>query len=250
MLKGRPMAIFAIGDIHGELEMLKAAHRRIQRFGGADARIIHVGDLLDRGPDSRGVVDYLAEGQARGENWVVIKGNHDRFLPKFLTDTDWIDPGLSSGAHWVDHTGLGAAQTLASYGVDGRLSRGQVLRDALRAVPQDHIDWLDRLPLWHLDPLALFVHAGVRPGVDLGAQVEQDLVWIRQGFLTDTSDHGMLVVHGHTPVDNVSHFGNRLAIDTGAVFGGTLSTVELTPEAISLVTEDGRVPIERKAEGN
>lgn len=237
------MQVFAIGDIHGELEMLQAAHRRIRQIGGDRAQIIHVGDLLDRGPDSRGVVDYLAEGQARGENWAVIKGNHDRFLPKFLREPDWIDPGLSSGAHWVDHEGLGAAATLASYGVDASLPRDVVHQKALKAVPKDHLEWLERLPLWYLHPLALFVHAGVRPGVDLGDQTEQDLLWIRKGFLTEPDDHGILVVHGHTPVDRVTHFGNRLAIDTGAVFGGPLSVVELAPNAISLITEAGREPI-------
>lgn len=247
------MRVYAIGDIHGELEMLKAAHRRIFAVAGEAASIVHVGDLLDRGPDSRGVVDYLREGQAQGRDWMVIKGNHDRFLPKFLSDPDWIDPGLSSGRHWVEHDGLGAAATLRSYGVDPEGPRWTLHERALAAVPQDHADWLSHLPTHHLHPLALFVHAGVRPGVDLSDQVEQDLLWIRPEFLKDPRDHGMLVVHGHTPVKNVEHHGNRLAIDTGAVFGGTLSAVEIakttaaeteTAETqINLVTEGGRIPV-------
>ena len=243
------MRIFAIGDIHGELEMLKAAHQRIAQLGGEDAPIVHLGDLLDRGPDSRGVVDYLREGQAKGRNWRVIKGNHDRFLPKFLSDPEWVDPGLSSGAHWVDHEGLGAAATLASYGLDASVPRWQLHEQALRAVPADHAFWLDNLPIYHLHPLALFVHAGIRPGLDLGAQSEQDLVWIRQPFLPDHRDYGILVVHGHTPVKQVEHHGNRLAVDTGAVFGGRLSAVEITPQTVSLVTEDGRVPITPQLRG-
>ncbi|AGT10190.1 metallophosphoesterase [Paracoccus aminophilus] len=237
------MPVFAIGDIHGELEMLRAAHRRIERIAGRDAEIVHVGDLLDRGPDSRGVVDYLRDGQLAGRNWVVVKGNHDRFLPKFILEPEWIDPSLTSGRHWIDHDALGAPATLASYGVDIEGPRWTLHERTLQAVPREHIDWLTNLPLWHLRPEALFVHAGIRPGVDLGDQIEQDLVWIRPEFLNDPRDHGILVVHGHTPVKTVEHHGNRLAIDTGAVFGGTLSAVEISDEAVHLVTEDGRAPI-------
>lgn len=237
------MRVYAIGDIHGELDKLKDAHRRIERVGGRDAAIVHVGDLLDRGPDSRGVVEYLREGQAQGCDWTVVMGNHDRFLPKFLAEPDWIDPGLSSGRHWIDHPNLGAAATLQSYGLDPTLPREALHEAALKAVPEDHAIWLRGLPTWHLHPLALFVHAGVRPGVDLSRQTEQDLVWIRPEFLNETRDFGHRVVHGHTPVGEVEHHGNRLAIDTGAVFGGKLSAVELDPDGVSLITEDGRVPV-------
>ena len=86
------MRIYAIGDIHGQLERLREAHDRILRDGGEEAKIVHVGDLIDRGPDSRGVVELLMEGQARGRDWIVLKGNHDRALPNFLRDPRWIDP--------------------------------------------------------------------------------------------------------------------------------------------------------------
>lgn len=237
------MRVFAIGDIHGEIDKLKALHEQIARFGGADARIIHVGDLLDRGPDSRAVVDYLREGLAKGRDWIVLKGNHDRFLPKFLYEPEWIDPGLSSGAHWVDHEGLGAAATLASYGVNAGQERAALHEQALKAVPADHAQWLDHLPLYHEEPGALFVHAGIRPGIAIEDQREQDLLWIRQGFLDNAEDHGRLVVHGHTPVKEVQHLGNRLAIDTGAVFGGKLSAVALDDKGVSLLGEVGFAPL-------
>lgn len=238
------MAVYAIGDIHGELDLLRAAHARINAHAGEDARIIHLGDLHDRGPDSRGVVDYLMEGQARGRDWIVIKGNHDRFLPKFIDDPDWIDPSLTSGKHWVDHPHLGAAATLRSYGVSADQDFDAMQKAAVRNVPREHIDWLVSLPTFLLQPEALFVHAGIRPHVELSQQTEQDLVWIRKGFLDDNTDHGVLVVHGHTPVDMPEHHGNRLAIDTGAVFGGFLSTIEFDDGRISRLTDEGLIAIE------
>ncbi|CAM2979530.1 serine/threonine protein phosphatase 1 [Paracoccus aminovorans] len=239
------MRTYAIGDIHGRLELLLRAHERIARDdaarGGA-SQVVHVGDLLDRGPDSRGVVDYLMRGQAEGRPWIVLKGNHDRFLPRFAAQPGWIDPGLTSGRHWLDHTTLGAAETLASYGVEvGDHARTHAA--VLRAVPQAQLDWLEALPLWHLIPQALFVHAGIRPGIDLARQTAQDLVWIRKGFLDHAGDHGVLVVHGHTVVDRVTHFGNRLAVDTGAAYGGPLSVVVFDETGLHLLAEDGREPI-------
>ncbi len=243
------MRIYAIGDIHGHLELLKAAHERVARDDaahGGGGHIVHVGDLIDRGPDSRGVVDYLLRGQRDGKPWTVLKGNHDRFLPRFALAPEWRDPGLASGKHWIDHANLGAGPTLASYGVErGERSHADILADMLRAVPEDHIRWLDRLPLFYRLPQAVIVHAGIRPGVDLERQTEHDLLWIRQGFLDDATDHGTLVVHGHTPVEQVTDFGNRLAIDTGAAYGGPLSVVVFDGEVMAEVTEDARVPIRR-----
>lgn len=237
------MRLYAIGDIHGQLDLLKAAHGRIFRDGGRDATIAHVGDLIDRGPDSAGVVEYLMKGRADGRPWIVTRGNHDRFLPKFIDDPDWIDPGLSSGAHWADHAGLGAAATLASYGVDPDRPRDVVLRDTRRAVPRAHARFLATLPLWHLHPRALVVHAGIRPGVDLQAQNEGDLVWIRKGFLDSDADHGPLVVHGHTALDRPMLHRNRLNIDSGAAYGRELTAVVIDDDGVHVLTETGRVPM-------
>lgn len=239
------MRTYAIGDIHGHIELLRAAHELIARDDaahGGGGTVVHVGDLLDRGPDSRAVVEHLMRGQAEGRPWIVLRGNHDRFLPRFAVEPGWIDPGLSSGRHWLDHESLGAAETLAAYGVEIR-DHVRTHADVLRAVPEVHLRWLSALPLWHLIPQALFVHAGIRPGVDLSQQTEHDLVWIRKGFLDDPSDHGVLVVHGHTPVGKVTHFGNRLAIDTGAAYGGPLSAVVFDDTGLHLLTEGGREPI-------
>lgn len=245
------MRTYAIGDIHGHLELLKATHERIARDDaahGGGGQIVHVGDLIDRGPDSRGVVDYLMRGQNDGQPWTVLQGNHDRFLSRFAFQPEWVDAGLASGAHWLDHANLGAATTLASYGIErGSRSHADILADTLRLVPEAHLRWLAQLPLWHLIPQALIVHAGIRPGVDLAEQTEHDLLWIRKGFLDDRTDHGILVVHGHTPVDQVTHFGNRLAIDTGAAYGGPLSVVVFDEDGLHEVAEDGRAPVHHEA---
>lgn len=237
------MRIYAIGDIHGRLGLLQSAHALIaadDAAHGGGGQLIHVGDLLDRGPDSRGVVEYLMRGQAEGRPWVVLRGNHDRFLPRFARQPGWIDPGLASGRHWLDHVSLGAAETLASYGVHHDGDHARTHAEVLRAVPETQLRWLETLPLWHLTPGALFVHAGIRPGVDLARQTEQDLLWIRADFLDDRSDHGPLVVHGHTVVDHVTHFGNRLAIDTGAAYGGPLSVAVFDGGWPQLLTPGGR----------
>lgn len=237
------MRLYAIGDIHGHLDLLVQAHRLVEADGGAGARIIHVGDLVDRGPDARGVLSHLIAGRAAGRDWTVLMGNHDREFLMFLRDPDWIDPGLARPVHWADHTDLGAGATLASYGIDPDQPRDRLHAAALAAVPPDHVRFLAGLRRWHLEPQALFVHAGVRPGVDLQAQTEDDLLWIRRPFLDSRADHGTLVVHGHTPVAAVEHRGNRLAIDTGAAHGGPLSVVAIEADgAVSLLTGSGRVP--------
>jgi len=238
------MRLYAIGDIHGQLDLLKAAHQRIFDDGGADATIAHVGDLIDRGPDSAGVVEYLMQGRNSRSPWVITRGNHDRFLPNFLKTPDWTDKGMSTGAHWVDHPGLGAAATLASYGIDPDQPRADLHRDALRAVPAAHAEFLATLPLWYLHPLALVVHAGVRPGVDLQAQDEHDLVWIRKGFLESQANYGPLVVHGHTALERPTLYRNRLNIDSGAAYGRELTAVVIEADGVHVLTETGRAPMQ------
>lgn len=238
------MRLYVIGDVHGHLDKLKAAHDRVFRDGGRDAVIAHVGDLIDRGPDSRGVVEYLMTGQAQGRPWTVTRGNHDRFLPQYVMQPDWVDPGLSSRLHWTLHSALGAPETLRSYGVDPTLAPDRMLAEAKRAVPDAHVAYLASLPLYFLHPLALVVHAGVRPGVDLQDQAEEDLVWIRQDFLNSPLDHGPLVVHGHTAIQTATHYGNRLNVDGGAAYGRPLCAVVIERNGVHLLTDDGRLPLE------
>ena len=241
------MLSYAIGDIHGHLDKLRQAHALIaedrRRAGGAAAPVVHVGDLVDRGPDACGVVQFLIDGISRGESWVALLGNHDRMFLDFLSGGD---AGSSwDGADWLRPT-LGGAATLASYGVappEGRRA-AEIRAEALARVPEAHREFLAGLPLWYRAGEALFVHAGIRPGVPLEAQDEEDLVWIRAPFLFDTSDHGALIVHGHTPVEEATHYGNRLNIDTGAGFGLALSAVAVEGRRAWLLTPEGRVELE------
>ena len=240
------MHSYAIGDIHGHLDLLRRAHDRIARDQArhGSAPIIHIGDLVDRGPDSRGVIEYLRLGIAGGEDWVVLKGNHDRMFAGFVTDMHWHDPGLRPDLSWL-HYKIGGAETLASYGVRAAADRPTALvhHDAAAAVPPEHLTFLHDLPTSLMRGKALFVHAGIRPAVALTDQDATDLLWIRKVFLEDPRDHGPLVVHGHTAIDEATHYGNRLNLDSGAAYGGALSAVVVEGSDAFLLTDQGRVQL-------
>ena len=239
------MRSYAIGDIHGHLDLLQDLHARIASDqGGDDAPIIHVGDLVDRGPNSKAVIEYLRAGIAEGQNWVVLKGNHDRMFSGFLSDINHHDEGLRSDLSYL-HYRIGGAATLASYGVKNGADRRlkPVHAEAVAAVPQNHRDFLENLPTFHHHGDAMFVHAGVRPDVPLDQQTETDLVWIRGSFLEDPRDYGPLIVHGHTAIDRPRHYGNRINIDSGAAYGGPLSAVLMDGRAAFHLTKEGRVPL-------
>ncbi|MGX9854957.1 metallophosphoesterase [Limimaricola variabilis] len=244
---------YAIGDIHGHPEKLRMAHDLIaadrERTGDDDAPVIHLGDLTDRGPGSRAVIDMLIEGRQAGQPWIVLLGNHDRLFRKFLEDPDWQDPGLRPDLDWLDPR-LGGDTTLQSYGVAPVKGRDpyEVHREAVAKVPAAHRDFLAALPLYHARGEALFVHAGIRPGVPLAEQTEDDLVWIRKGWLEDARDHGPLVVHGHTALERPRHFGNRVDLDGGAAYGRPLAAAVIEGREIWLLTPDGRVPLRPEPE--
>ncbi|MBC7137253.1 MAG: serine/threonine protein phosphatase [Defluviimonas sp.] len=243
------MRTYAIGDIHGHLDLLKAAHALIAAdraaTGDAGAPVVHVGDLVDRGPDSSGVIEYLLQGQAAGMPWVVLKGNHDQLFARFMGDPADRDPRLRADLAWL-HPRIGGGATLASYGIHAPADRplARVHAEASEAVPPGHIGFLRTLPTWFLRGDALFVHAGVRPGIDLREQVDDDLLWIRHEFLDDTRDHGALVVHGHTALSAPTHYGNRLNIDSGAAYGGPLTAVVIEGRDVWHLTEAGRVRLD------
>lgn len=237
------MHIYAIGDIHGHLGLLQATHdliaADIARHGAG--QVVHVGDLVDRGPDCKGVIDFLMDGIAGGQDWVVLKGNHDRMFTRFLRDPFEAEPGLRADLGWL-HPKLGGPATLASYGVAKAADRpvAKVHADAVAAVPQAHVDFINALPTLYHAGAAAFVHAGIRPGIPLEDQTETDLVWIREPFLSWTGSHGPLIVHGHTALDRATHYGNRLNIDSGAAYGGPLSAVVIEGREAALLTPVGR----------
>lgn len=236
---------YAIGDIHGQIHLLHQAHDLIAadraRTGDADSPVVHVGDLVDRGPDSRGVVDLLLKGQLAGKPWVVLKGNHDRMFTLFLDGKH--DPILRADLDYLNPR-IGGGTTLQSYGAAPDASPAE----ASAAVPQGHRAFLSDLPGYCLRGDVLFVHAGVRPGVALDDQVEDDLSWIRGPFLEFTQPHPWLVIHGHTNIDAPTHYGNRVNIDSGAAYGGPLTTIVVEGRAVFVLTPEGRVPL--RAPGN
>ncbi|SES05279.1 serine/threonine protein phosphatase 1 [Tranquillimonas rosea] len=239
------MRTYAIGDIHGQLGLLRDAHERIAADRAAcddeTAPVIHLGDLCDRGPDTRGVIELLLEGIGAGAPWIVLKGNHDRMFQGFLETPDFQDPRLRPELGWLDPR-LGGTETLRSYGVedaDQRASR-EVWDEAQGAVPEAHLRFLQGLPLMHVTDEIIYVHAGIRPGVPLDRQVEDDLVWIRDGFLNDNRSHGRLVVHGHTVVERATHFGNRVDLDTGAGYGDPMTAAVIEGRDVYVLEEDGR----------
>ncbi len=240
------MKTYAIGDIHGHLGLLTALHSLIADDMAATgaAPIVHIGDLVDRGPDSAGVVEYLRVGIAGGADWVVLKGNHDRMLSGYLGDISYHDPRLRAELSYLNPR-IGGGATLASYGVKNPADRplAPVWAEARAAVPAAHVAFLQSLPTSHQRGEVLFVHAGIRPGVALADQTEDDLVWIRHDFLDDPRDHGPLIVHGHTAIDAPRHYGNRVNIDSSAAYGGPLSAIVVEGRAVWQITAAGRVPL-------
>jgi serine/threonine protein phosphatase 1 len=242
------MRSYAIGDIHGHLDLLRAAHGRIAQdkktHGDPNAPIVHIGDLVDRGPDSRGVIEYLAQGIAAGEPWVVLKGNHDRMFTTFLEDLHAQDPGLRDEYSYL-HPRIGGAQTLASYGVVNAADRplAPVHLEAAAAVPQAHRNFLTSRPTSFAHGGTMFVHAGVRPGVSMADQTEDDLLWIRNDFLDYRGDFPWLLVHGHTALDAAVHYGNRVNIDSSAAYGGPLTAVAIAGRNVFVLEEGGRAPL-------
>lgn len=242
------MRSYAIGDIHGQLGLLQEAHRRIEadrkRTGDQDAPVVHLGDLVDRGPDSAGVIRFLREGVAGGAPWVVLKGNHDRMFEGFLTRPDWQDPQLREGVSYL-HPLIGGAETLMSYGLFRQTSFHikTARTNAVQAVPPEDVVFLQSLPLFHAHGAVLHVHAGIRPGVPMEAQIEQDLLWIRDPFLMDTRDHGPLILHGHTAIPRPMHYRNRVNIDSRAGYGGPLTVVVIEHRQVWVLDADGRAAL-------
>ncbi|MDB5446436.1 MAG: diadenosine tetraphosphatase [Phenylobacterium sp.] len=224
--------VYAIGDVHGRLDVLEPLLRDIARDARAakpDERplLVFLGDYVDRGPESRRVVDRVLKLAADGAFEVTpLKGNHEEALLQFLDE-----PGFA--ATWMEH---GGGPTLASYGVQPSAARTDVeswarVRDAFdAALPDAHRAFYQSLELMRVVGDYAFVHAGVRPGVALCDQAERDLLWIRQEFLQDRGPFDKVIVHGHTPAEEPQLLKHRLGLDTGAYATGVLTAVRLHGE--------------------
>lgn len=217
---------YAIGDIHGRLDLLDVMLRRIEQDRAArPARktyIIFLGDLVDRGPESAGVVERLRNYRPDGAQPIFLMGNHEEYLLHILSGERNIL------ANWIKYGGLECAQ---SYGVSAELLRHGAEEEAIRriqaAVPLLHRQFLESFADTFRFGDYLFVHAGIRPGVPIEDQDKADLRWIREPFLTDSKEHGCVVVHGHTIVEQVEERRNRIGIDTGAYQSGILTALAI-----------------------
>jgi len=211
-MKGR---LLAIGDIHGCNRKLKQLLDRIKVDPHADI-LVFIGDYIDRGPEVRGVIDTLRDLKEACRNVVCLRGNHeDMFLNYYLEGQDE-ELFMYNGGQ----------STLSSYGLtlaDARAGTG---------FPENHLRFLSSLPLSYETQEYLFVHAGLRPGVPLAAQSPDDLLWIRREFIDAECDFGKTVVFGHTSLYKPLIEKNKIGIDTGAVYGGCLTCIELPSRKI------------------
>jgi len=217
---------YAIGDVHGRLDLLDKLLADIEEDHRsrrpAKAYLVFLGDLVDRGPDSRGVIERLLERPPSFARPVFLKGNHEEFLLGAL------DGDLAMLQNWLVY---GGAECCASYGIgQGWLMNAappDIFSRLAASVPAAHRAFLESMADSFRFGDYLFVHAGIRPGVPLESQSGRDLRWIREGFLDDRTDHGVTVVHGHSIVDEVEEHPNRIAIDTGAYRTGVLTALAL-----------------------
>lgn len=217
--------VYAIGDVHGRLDLLRELEamivRHAERNPASRRVIVFVGDYIDRGYESRQVVDHLIAGPPSGFERVCLRGNHEDFLTQFLADG-------RDAAMWLAN---GGRETLMSYGVvlshGGKLDIAELRERLAAAVPPAHRAFLDVLALAHYEGDYMFVHAGIRPGIPLDRQDPHDLLWIRDDFLDAKDDWGRIVVHGHTPTAEPQERANRIGIDTGAYATGRLTCLVL-----------------------
>ena len=222
----KPVRTYAIGDIHGcsdlLAELLDLIECDVQGRLPMLNRLVVLGDFIDRGPDSARIVDVFMRLGDR-PNVVILKGNHE------ATMVDALDGDASAMEAWLDY---GGAATLESYGLTLSASASwdlrSVIREARAAIPKAVVSWLRMLPVSYVWGDYFFVHAGVRPGVPLAGQTNDDLLWIREEFTDSNESFGAVVVHGHSIYEEGVKFGpHRIGVDTGAYRTGRLSAVGL-----------------------
>jgi serine/threonine protein phosphatase 1 len=222
--------IYAVGDIHGCADRLDAMHAAIAADLAerpvAQALVIHLGDYIDRGPDSAGVLERLIApfraGSTPMPDVVNLMGNHEDMLLTALAE------GRRAGDHWLHN---GGGETLVSWGLNWRKGPAAWARDS----PPRHLAFLRGLGVTHRAGGYVFVHAGLRPGVVLEAQSRHDMMWIREPFLSYEGALPGVVVHGHTPESTPIIRANRIGVDTGAVLGGALSCAVLEADRLGFL---------------
>lgn len=220
---------YVIGDVHGRFDLLEdllaKIHAELQHRPAEQTLLVFVGDLIDRGPRSANVLERLRTYHRNGIEPVFILGNHEEVLLRILGGEALLI------ADWLC---FGGAECLQSYGVDpaeiALLHEDEALARVRNAIPKNHVEFLENFISSRHFGDYLFVHAGVRPGVPLDRQSEFDLRWIREPFLSDSTDHGFMVIHGHTISKGVEERPNRIGIDTGAYRTGILTALAIEGE--------------------
>lgn len=223
----RGVRVYAFGDTHGCESLLRALADKITKDSlqkpVEKTIVIGLGDYIDRGPDSKGVIDALLEEDLFGDaERVFLKGNHEAFLLSFLKDPE-------RGSLWLEY---GGREMLQSYGIKPPFSLSAVAlktcaAELAAALPETHLSFFNNLKLSHTIGDYFFVHAGARPDLALSEQSERDLLMIREPFLTSKKPFEKKIVHGHTPKPEPEILPNRMNLDTGAYLTGRLSAVAL-----------------------
>jgi serine/threonine protein phosphatase 1 len=230
------LRLYAIGDIHGRFDLLETMFGLIDqdRLWRPQAGVAEVllGDLIDRGPDSAGVIESAVARQA-SHGLIALRGNHDQYLLNALEDA-------ASISHWLM---WGGVEALASWGVPvsdaAQADVRDIQRRLARALPAAQRDFVAAMPLTARFGDILCVHAGIRPGVALDRQTPRDLTMIREPFHSDPSDHGVIVVHGHTPGEEPVVRSNRIGVDTRAYESGVLTSAVIEGDTLRFLTAVG-----------
>ncbi|MCK1420897.1 serine/threonine protein phosphatase [Bradyrhizobium sp. 182] len=222
--------VYAIGDVHGRADLLQSLLTVIDadlaRSAPQRAIQVFLGDYVDRGPDSRGVLDLLI-ARSKSHETVCLKGNHEVFLLEVLKDPARVQ-------EWRHYGGL---LTLVSYGITPTMNPSaeqqvELIERLKRALPPEHLTFLQQLRSSFTCGDFFFVHAGVKPGVALDRQKDEDLLWIRDEFLNCEDRFGKYIVHGHTPVGAPDIRPNRINIDTGAYATGNLTLLTIQGDSL------------------
>ncbi|MEO0881137.1 MAG: metallophosphoesterase family protein [Pseudomonadota bacterium] len=229
--------VYAVGDVHGRADLLERCFGLIEAdivasAGGDDVCIVFLGDYIDRGFQSKDVLDFLLSDRVTQHNCIFLKGNHEEALLKFLSEPAF-------GPKWA---GFGGGETLTSYGVRPPRTRTKIeewveaSRSLGEVLPDTHRQFLLSLQTTASIGDYFFVHAGVRPGRPIEKQTEQDFLWIREAFIDSSETFGQVVVHGHTPVSEPYRDHRRIAVDTGAYMTGRLTAACFVRDEVTFLT--------------